>query len=298
LTNYYEILGLPTGSGIVEVKTAFRNLAKQFHPDRNPEGKEEFEKIMRAYEILSDPEMKISYDRRLRSGITSRPDSTLKKSPAKTWKMDERELKRRQYYNEHIRKFAKSEDYPSSAAQKARSYNEFRYVLFATPLAVVLFLLIMRMAVSENSAAEHVTPIANSSGPRTGDALFAGYFGMMLYDSIADGRLSISNHSGDPITVCIFSEGRFVRSAYIRKDDSFDFTGLPYEPLELRYSAGPIHEDPTNRNAGKSDISRTKYYRKNENTDVVNSPHIILTTSGGKTFSQITEKEFFTKNSK
>ena len=65
MATHYEILGLNPGAGISEVKTAFRRLAKLYHPDKNPGDKaaeEKFKEAAEAYEILSDADKKARYD--------------------------------------------------------------------------------------------------------------------------------------------------------------------------------------------------------------------------------------------
>jgi len=57
--DYYEVLGVQKGSDIGEIKSAYRKLALQYHPDRNPENKEATE----AYEVLSDASKRERYDR-------------------------------------------------------------------------------------------------------------------------------------------------------------------------------------------------------------------------------------------
>ena len=52
MTNFYEILGVTSEAGLAEIKAAFRKLAKEFHPDKNPNGNERFETILKAYERL------------------------------------------------------------------------------------------------------------------------------------------------------------------------------------------------------------------------------------------------------
>jgi DnaJ-class molecular chaperone len=62
--DYYEILGLSKTATEVEIKKAYRKLALQYHPDRN-KGKDaeaKFKEVTKAYEVLSDPQKKQTYD--------------------------------------------------------------------------------------------------------------------------------------------------------------------------------------------------------------------------------------------
>ncbi|HZG25808.1 MAG TPA: molecular chaperone DnaJ [Chitinophagaceae bacterium] len=64
--DYYEILGVAKGAGADEIKKAYRKVAMQFHPDRNPGDKaaeEKFKEAAEAYEILSDADKRAQYDR-------------------------------------------------------------------------------------------------------------------------------------------------------------------------------------------------------------------------------------------
>ncbi|MFA6542132.1 MAG: molecular chaperone DnaJ [Bacteroidota bacterium] len=63
--DYYEVLGVQRGSSTDEIKKAYRKLALQFHPDRNPnnkEAEEKFKEATEAYEVLSDQQKRQRYD--------------------------------------------------------------------------------------------------------------------------------------------------------------------------------------------------------------------------------------------
>lgn len=61
--NYYIILGIPDNSTQEDIKTAYRRLAKEFHPDRYGQNQVPFQVIQEAYSVLSDPQSRNSYDR-------------------------------------------------------------------------------------------------------------------------------------------------------------------------------------------------------------------------------------------
>ena len=62
--DYYEVLGLSKGASEDEIKKAYRKMAKKYHPDINkePGAEEKFKEINEAYEVLSDPQKKATYD--------------------------------------------------------------------------------------------------------------------------------------------------------------------------------------------------------------------------------------------
>src|SRR5579863_10042769 len=63
LDNYYAILGVPFDADQDTIKRAYRQLARQFHPDlAGAEGAVQMKRINRAYDVLSDPRQRLNYD--------------------------------------------------------------------------------------------------------------------------------------------------------------------------------------------------------------------------------------------
>jgi molecular chaperone DnaJ len=71
--DYYAVLGVGRNASDQEIKSAYRRLAMQFHPDRNPGNTEvageKFKEITEAYSILADPQKRASYDRFGHAGV-------------------------------------------------------------------------------------------------------------------------------------------------------------------------------------------------------------------------------------
>ncbi len=100
MSTLYEILGINKSATSEQIKTAFRKLAKIYHPDKNQGNKdaeEKFKSIKNAYEVLSDTTKKKKYDLSLENNIHQRQQTSKQKNYND---FTQEELKRRRYYQE------------------------------------------------------------------------------------------------------------------------------------------------------------------------------------------------------
>ncbi|KAL3621673.1 hypothetical protein CASFOL_036585 [Castilleja foliolosa] len=72
--SFYELLGIPQTGSLTEIKQAYKQLARKYHPDVSPPGRVEeftdrFIRVQEAYETLSDPTMRELYDRDMAKGV-------------------------------------------------------------------------------------------------------------------------------------------------------------------------------------------------------------------------------------
>lgn len=300
MQTYYDILGISQTANNDQIKSAFRRLAKLYHPDKNPQGNEEFRKILTAYEILIDTSRRRQYDSKLKYGsaenFTTKKTSTSKQ---KEWSFSEEELKRRQYYKEHYKK-----EYERSVKQNAaakKNYNEYKYILFAVPLAVGLLMFIVntyeQSTVEEIKSTTVVIPEKKDELAMYSDP-YTSFFRNPVYDTVANRSFIIKNLSSKDAVICLTDmENKFLRSFVIKIGISAEVEQLPNSELKVKIFSGK-NWNKNKEHKGLDVIGgfndSVAYYLFN--TKKTNGWTVTLDDATLSTMDKIEEKDFFLKN--
>jgi curved DNA-binding protein CbpA len=143
--DYYQILQIKPTATNAEIKTAYRRLAKLFHPDKNPFAEDKFKQIKEAYETLVDTVKRNKYDaKRNYTGTIQAKKKEADKKQTPYNHTPEAELKRQQYYREHFAGKQKASVY-SSLPEAKTNYKELTSILISIPVAVALLLLLVNI---------------------------------------------------------------------------------------------------------------------------------------------------------
>jgi curved DNA-binding protein CbpA len=236
MADYYSILGLTKTATDIEIKTAFRKLAKIYHPDKNPNNpnaKNLFENILKAYNTLINPHSRKRYDNS-NFGTTTQTVRAQRSNQKKQkdYSVTEEDLKRRQYYKNYY----DSKKHTVNASPKKTNYSDYKYILFATPIAVGLLMLIISLFNSEPKtkmvSKKLETPITETKKPSrqlaNGDKPYSSNFGnIKTFDT--KHILKINNSSNFDAVIVVFDEKTktYLQHSYLRPSYSIEFSMLP-----------------------------------------------------------------------
>lgn len=139
MRRYYEILGIRPGASRDEIRQAYRNLAKIYHPDRNPseEAKHKFIQIQNAYEILTDDVRRMQYEAMVMNDARNREDSERRERVYRVWiEHQQKQAKFRQAHGQAAQREPKKMELSPSARLLHLVTNIFFMCLFGAILVV------------------------------------------------------------------------------------------------------------------------------------------------------------------
>lgn len=233
MADYYSILGLTKNATDIEIKTAFRKLAKIYHPDKNPNNpnaKNIFENILKAYNTLINPHQRKRYDN---SHFGNNTQTVRSHNPGQKKQRDsvtEEDLKRRQYYKNYYN----SKKQTVNTSPPKTNYSDYKYILFATPIAVGLLMLIISLFNSEPKTdiswkkSEIKSAEIKNIQLANGDKPYSNYFGnIKTFDT--KHTLKINNSSNFDAVIAVFDKKTrtHLQHSYLQASYSVEFSMLP-----------------------------------------------------------------------
>ncbi|MES2133355.1 MAG: DnaJ domain-containing protein [Bacteroidota bacterium] len=244
MADYYSILGVSRTANDLEIKAAFRRLAKIYHPDKNPnnpDARHVFENVLKAYNTLIHPSSRRRYDQRGGESHTPQTSKTqhTKRKNQKEWTFTEEELQRRQYYEKYYK--AKQQERARHQTPPPKAHSDYKYILFATPIAVALFMLIVSMFTEnpktvplapKKAVTEPIQTVSKQTGTATqlpnGEKPYTGYFGgVKTYNT--PNTLGLNNQSGYDAVIVLFDKktNAYLQNVYVQDSYSIEFHKLP-----------------------------------------------------------------------
>ena len=126
--DYYEVLGVTRTVTEVELKSAYRKLALQYHPDRNPnnpDAEEKFKEVSEAYAVLADADKRAAYDRYGHAGLGGAAAQGAGFDPTRLPGF-QRHLRRILRFRRYVRRLGRTPPQPRAARRRSARRSDSR----------------------------------------------------------------------------------------------------------------------------------------------------------------------------
>lgn len=255
-------------AGTTQIKAAYWELAKKFHPDKNPGDpliEEKFKEITEAYNVLSDPEKRRKYDLKF-----------IYKSNAATGSSRAKKNRSRERYAESFAK--KKKDAPLSKKEKRELY-----ILFGSVISIVLLIVVMLIFSPEDdetkrkkellgridSIQQILFPATDSAtsaipfGIKTADSPFDSIFQNTQYDDDSRNSIILKNSLNEDAVVLLINQKQniVIRNEFIAAHEIYRFTAIPdgYYYI-MAYTGNDWNAEKTNPAFKKGAFNTVKGY--------------------------------------
>jgi curved DNA-binding protein CbpA len=311
--NLYELLGVNATATREEIRAAFRKLAKQFHPDKNPhsEAAEKFRQVKEAYEVLMDPVRRKKYDAKRNYTSSYKQRSTNTSQPGqkktKTYTTTEEDIKRRKYYHENYGK-KKQSGHTKTTTYKPEParYNETKYILITIPIAVALLFFVINFyndkPVEEvRERVPDVITVLPLEKTVTSDSPYNAWFSSPVIDKDSKSAITVYNLTGYDAVVCLTNKetGKTIRNYYIADNFNLVFEYIPKGEYYLKaYLGKDFNKNKTilhDSVSGAFEQTRQFQMLNKETFKVTGEPseHYTVELNDADSSSRASEKEFF-----
>lgn len=314
--DFYRILGIPDNATAADIKSAYRRLAKQYHPDLNPgsrNSEEKFKEILDAYTVLSDEELRAQYDRKRRSGISSAAYSAPPHNPGDK----KREAQRKEYPPEYMEMMRQR-----NRTRVVKQINRRKKILRGMVITFALYLIgaavfegwIARKRERETAAIDQRVreslvhdSIIGTDVIQNLDSPYDSIFGPAQTTWLSPNQLVVINPFTDAVICLVRNEtGQTIRNEFIHSRTSFIMKEIPNGNYHVKVYAGATWDNslkaPDGRVLGgfstneryfsiqRKPISLLKPTYNNQNT--ITTDTVRIDTSGAS-FQAISREEFF-----
>ncbi len=246
LKNYYRILGVSKAASSEEIKSSFRELAKKYHPDKNPGSKaaeDFFKEIQEAYMTLSNPEKRKSYDLKMMYGSSAAAGGA-KTTPHGKYAGNAYQYAQQQHQTKNHFQF-------NNLKTKTKHKPEERYqVLVSVGIALLLLYFVISYNASkskkeeqqanqklrsiENQIKQNYLETEKEKEPvpaiNNFDSPYSRYFGQEVYSDGSKNNIKIINSDYSEVVVCLVENKKpfkIIRNQYMNVGASFKMNEIP-----------------------------------------------------------------------
>lgn len=258
-TNYYIVLGVSNTARFEEIKAAYRELAKKYHPDKNPGNKaaeDFFKEVQQAYAVLSNPEKRKKYDLKFNYGGTQEKSTrgSYTSYGGNAYQYAQQQAQYKQQGNRT------NKNKPSAKPDKSENH----YILISVGIAMILLYFIISYStekedipVKKNNATEspeaaaitdEISTISNFDSP------YSDYFGEEVSDSESKSSITINTGYNAEAIVCLVNTApphKTIRNQYMNRGTTFKMNNIPDGSYFLKVYFGNNWDPKKKFNNGK-----------------------------------------------
>ncbi len=277
LPNYFQILGLGQNASNEEIKSAYRRLAKIYHPDKhqnNPELTEKFKQIKEAYETLSDPIKKQKYLNRTAFYSYTSSSTTKKTSTSKTksYTTTEQDIKNRKEYKDYFERQREYRNAQQNSKPSNKKTNEKEYIIAAALISLMIVIGIIIQANTKQTGEQIIdeynklrtlsdgdsikpkeSSIMEEQEVGTGSVAYHNWFGKGVFSSDKTPVFKVSNSSPQDIVFLLVNDStnKVVRNYYLEKNYFCSMMNIPKGIYYLKVYSGTDFTYYNQRNYNK-----------------------------------------------